>query len=159
MSPNRPASPVPAIFLPMEPEDYAAIEARPCRRIGFAHGSSREELLEHGADLAAGGAAWSAWEPAGRVLCCAGMRESFAGHQGIAWAVLAAKISPAAVLAIVRFARRAIAASPLRRIEALVDAGDAQAVRFAEALGLERNAELRRWGECDATVILFERIL
>ena len=92
---------------------------------------------DQAAAMEASGPAWTARARDGRVLCCAGIGTMYfdAGGRpahGVAWAMLSSRIG-AAHVAITRFARRAIAESPFRRIEAIVQADDGgEACRWAE---------------------------
>jgi hypothetical protein len=61
-------------------------------------------------------------------------------------------------VAITRFARDTIAASPIDRIEAIVRAEIAADCRWAEMVGFELVATLRAWGPEGKTHLLFERL-
>lgn len=105
------------------------------------------------------GAAWTAFAPDGRVLCCAGLAEVFAGRQAVAWAMLAVDLGTAAHLAITRFARAQITSSRLARIETLVAAdGRGRGAKWARACGLRLNTIVERWGAASETMLLFERV-
>jgi hypothetical protein len=126
-------------------------------------GVTREvHSLEDGRELAAGGPAWTAIGPDGRILACYGFTylwppsEQTGGH-AVAWALLASDLGRAHV-AITRFARDTIAASGIERIEAIVRADVAGECRWAELVGLELVAILRAWGPEAKTHLLFERI-
>lgn len=118
--------------------------------------------IEDGRELAAGGPAWTVIGPGGRILACYGFTylwpptELTTGH-AVAWAMLAADLGRAHV-AITKFARDTIAASPIDRIEAIVRADVAADCRWAEMVGLELVATLRAWGPERKTHLLFERI-
>ncbi|TCP35915.1 hypothetical protein [Sphingomonas sp. BK235] len=113
---------------PLGPEDALRIQRQRSQRIQL--GLARDLSAAEAADLAASpGEAWAARGRDGRLVACLGLRETFPGRQAVAWAILAEGIG-AAHLAVTRFARARIAASPLARIEALVR---------------ERVAAERRW--------------
>ena len=143
-------------FRPFEPGDVVAIDLQPSQR------TSTEQLalpmsLEYGEQIAASGPAWTALDADGRILCCAGIGTVFPGH-GVAWALLSANVG-AAHVSITRFARALIAQCEYRRIEALVDAANDRACRWAELVGLVPSPHpLRNWGPACDTRILFERI-
>lgn len=91
------------------------------------------------------------------MVACLGLRETFPGRQAVAWAILAEGIG-AAHLAISRFARRRIAESPLRRIEAIVRAEVHAECVWARLVGLQAAHVLRCFGAQSETHVLFERI-
>lgn len=105
---------------------------------------------------AAQGQAWTAEAADGRILACAGILPLYASH-GLAWALFASDIGTA-FTGITRAARRAIAVSPLKRIEALVRADHARGLDWAQAVGLRPNATLRAWGPQGIDHVLYERI-
>lgn len=118
--------------------------------------------LEDGEELAALGPAWTAIGPDGRVLACYGFGFQWPptadfGGQALAWAMLAEGIGSAHV-AITRFARETIAASPIDRIEAIVRADVEAEWRWADLVGFKHVAELRKWGPEGATHLLYERV-
>lgn len=171
-------------FSPMAPEDAMAIDRQPSQRVQL--GLDDAMTIEAAEDMVRYGEAWCArragGKDGGRIVACLGLRETFAGRSGVAWAILAKGIGGAHV-AVTRFARRRIAASALVRIEAVVKAGvDAEAVltcfpgidghalleavlsvpsaetRWAGAVGMTPVAVLRKFGAASATHVLFERI-
>lgn len=107
------------------------------------------ELIEHGE-------AWAALR-GDQVIACMGIRETFPGRQGVAWAILAEGVG-AAHLAITRHARRRIRESPLVRIEAIVRTGVAAECIWARLVGLQPVALLRKFGALSEDHMLFERI-
>jgi hypothetical protein len=117
--------------------------------------------LEDGRELEQLGPAWTAIG-ARRILACYGFgfqfepNESSGGH-AIAWAMLGCNLG-AAHVAITRFARATIAASPIQRIEAIVRASVRAEWRWAELVGFRRVAELRAWGPQGETHFLYERV-
>lgn len=118
--------------------------------------------IEDGETLEAAGPAWTAIGADGRILCCYGFAyehrpSELTGGHALAWALLTTDLGPAHV-AITRFARETIAASPIDRIEALVRADVAAECRWAEMVGLELAAVLRAWGPERRTHLLFERV-
>lgn len=142
-------------FRPMLAADAVLLELQPSQH--FELGLDEPILtFEKGEDLAENGIAWTAHK-GGRILCCAGFRQLYTGH-AIAWAAFGAELGRAGI-AITRFARRQLAAAPFRRIEAIVEAGNARAIAWAQAIGLEPACVLRRYGANDETHILFERVL
>ncbi|MCJ8159859.1 hypothetical protein [Sphingomonas sp. LaA6.9] len=107
-------------------------------------------------DLINGGEAWTALRD-GEPVACLGIRETFPGVQGVAWAILAEGVG-SAHLAITRHARRRIAESPLVRIEAIVRTSiDAECV-WARMAGLSPVALLRKFGALSEDHLLFERV-
>jgi hypothetical protein len=146
----------------MEIDDYVAIEREArengaTRLSGFpaadalAARAAARDNLDHGP-------AWCAQDAhSGRVLAVAGIYETVPGAQGYGWAILSAAIGPSH-LAITRFARRIIEASPLRLIEAYVRAENENACRWAQMIGFGTVAVRRRWGPHDETVLLVERV-
>ncbi len=124
--------------------------------------------------------AWSIFAD-GRLIACFGIRETFPGAQGVAWATLAEGIG-SAHLAMTRFAASRIRQSRLNRIEAIVRADDIEgfvaaygaldAQQMIEAVlatptpecvwarlvGLRPAHVLRRFGASSETCMLFERL-
>jgi hypothetical protein len=121
--------------------------------------------IEDGRELEAGGPAWTAIGDDGhrsRILACYGFTylwppSEISGGHAVAWALLAEDLGRAHV-AITRFARDTIAASPIDRIEAIVRADVAADCRWAEMVGFVHAATLRAWGPERKTHLLFERI-
>lgn len=145
-------------FRPFVPRDALDIELQPSQLIeaGLNAGAMSIEAAH---DLILNGVAWTAEQAgSGRILCCAGFYETFAGLQATAWARLCANLGASAHLAITRFAQARIAESPLRRIECMV-ADDGRAIRWAEAVGLVREATLECWGAASETVHVHRRII
>lgn len=139
----------------MDPRDPLRIQRQASQRVQL--GLERTVTEDEAADLAAGpGEAWSAWHD-GRLAACLGLRETFPGRQAVAWAILAENVGRAH-LSITRFARRRIAESPLRRIEAIVRADVPAEGAWAQLVGLAPNAVLRCFGAASETHVLFERI-
>ena len=119
--------------------------------------------------------------PDGRILACYGIHETFPGHQGVAWALLAEDLGPH-YTAIARAMRRMIAQSGLARIElfarshdvpqdfmaiepfdtsmsvALVMVKPTPECRLAQLVGCEPVHVLRRFGGGDETYMLCEWI-
>jgi hypothetical protein len=118
--------------------------------------------LEDGQELENAGPAWTAIGDDGRILCCYGFaflhqpNEKTGGH-ALAWALLTTGLGPAH-LAISRFARATIAASPITRIEAVVRGGVAAERKWAELVGLTLSAVMRAWGPTGETHLLYERV-
>lgn len=118
--------------------------------------------VEDGEELETAGPAWTVIGPDGRILCCYGFAylhppSELTGGHALAWALLTVELG-AAHVAITRFARETIDASPIDRIEAIVRADVATECRWAELVGLERAAVLRAWGPERKTHLLFERV-
>lgn len=118
--------------------------------------------VEDGRELVDAGPAWTVTAE-GRVLCCYGFAFMFAPSEGygghaLAWAMLAGGIGRAH-FAVTRFARETIAASSIERIEALVRDDVPAECRWAELVGLEFRAVLRKWGPEARTHRLYERVL
>lgn len=140
---------------PMIGADALEIQRQASQRVQL--GIEREILLEEADDIAAGpGEAWTLRHH-GRIVACLGLRETFPGRQAVAWAILAEGIG-AAHLAISRFARRRVAESPLRRIEAIVRAEVHAECVWARLVGLQAAHVLRCFGAQSETHVLFERI-
>lgn len=171
-----------AVIRAMLPEDGDRLQRQPSQRMMLGIDRGATLSAEVAEDLIAGGEAWSIETSDGRLAACVGLRETFPGVQGVAWAVLAEGIGPTH-LAVTRHAQRRIADSPLRRIEAVCRAGiDAEAVlilypdldptqlleavltvpspetRWAAAAGLTPVHVLRKFGAASETHVLFERI-
>jgi hypothetical protein len=169
------------VIRPMLAQDAIAIERQPSQRVQLGIDMTGAMTLELAQSMIDGGEAWTA-EQSGRIVAIMGLRETFPGVQGVAWAVLAPGIG-AAHLAVSRHARRRIADSPLRRIEAVVEAAvDAEAIlltfpgldpgqlleavisvkgpqiAWARSVGLTPAHVLRRFGGRSETHVLFERI-
>lgn len=140
------------LFRPMIAADAIAIQRQPSQRVQL--GLERDMTADEARDLAEGGEAWTAMDARG-VAACIGLRETFPGRQAVAWAILAAEVGPSHV-AITRFARRRIAASPLARIEAIVRT-DAE-VAWAKLVGLRPAHILRAFGAQSERHVLCERI-
>lgn len=146
-------------FAAFEPADAVAILVQPSQWVQ-AGIDARTMTIDAACDLAARGAAWSARDPQGRLLCCAGIVETFPGRQGTAWAMLAEALGVRQHLAITRFARARIAGCGLVRVESLVDADPAgRCAKWATAVGLTFNTVLHGWGADSGTVLLFDRVL
>jgi hypothetical protein len=139
-------------FRPMRAIDALAIARQPSQRVQL--GLVREITLEEAEDLANGGEAWTA-EDADGIAACIGLRETFPGRQAVAWAILRAGLGRSH-LAVSRFARARIAASPLARIEAIVKT-DAE-IAWAKLVGLTPAHVLRAFGQASETHLLCERI-
>lgn len=165
-------------FRRMRPEDPIAIKRQPSQRrvLGLDAQMSSEEAEHHAAQRVA----WTAWHDDRRVACF-GISETFAGVQGVAWAILAPRIG-ALHLPLTRFMRGEIASAGLARIELLAAANDAEAIlsrwpdldpaqllaavmvnptrecAWARLLGLTPAHVLRRFGAASETCVLFERI-
>jgi hypothetical protein len=118
--------------------------------------------IEDGRELEALGPAWTAVGEDGRILACYGFgyqwppTEKTGGH-ALAWAMLASGLG-AAHVAITRFARDTIAASPIDRIDAIVRADVEAEWRWAELVGFRLVAELRCWGPEGETHLLYEHV-
>jgi hypothetical protein len=123
--------------------------------------------IEDGRELEAIGPAWTAIGAAngagrGRILACYGFgyqwppSERTGGH-ALAWAMLGEGLG-AAHVAITRFARETIAASPIDRIEAIVRKAVEAECRWAELVGFRFVAELTSWGPERETHLLYERV-
>lgn len=143
----------PLRFRDMLPGDAVLLELQPGQHfeLGIEH---KQYTLEEGEWLADVGPAWTAYRGS-RIVAIAGFQ--VIGH-AIAWASLAAEIGRDHV-AITRFARNRIAAAPYRRIEAIVDADNDRAVKWAKLVGLEPAHILRGFGQAGKDHILFERVV
>lgn len=120
-------------------------------------GIERDMTMDEAEAIADGdGEAWTA-RYHGRIVACLGLRETFPGRQAVAWAVLAENIGPAH-LAITRFARARIAASPLARIEAIVRQAVPAEGAWAQLVGIRPVHVMRAFGAASEPHILCERI-
>jgi hypothetical protein len=163
----------------LQPDHLTGIDVQPSQRLTLGidtRGVSREEAEE----LADEAEAWSIFAD-GRLIACFGIRETFPGKQGVAWATLAEGIGRAH-LTMTRFAASRIAKSSLRRIEAIVRADDVEPVLsefgeldaqqlidvamatptpecvWARLVGLHPAHVLRKFGATGDTCMLFERL-
>lgn len=141
-------------FVPMTPLDAVEIQRQPSQRVQL--GLVREMTEAEANDLANGGEAWTAWRD-DVPIACFGLRETFPGVQAVAWAILADGLA-GAHLAVTRFARTRILASPLVRIEAIVKADVPAECAWAKCVGLTAAHILRRFGAASEDHVLFERI-
>lgn len=141
-------------IVPMRAEDAIAIQRQASQRVQL--GLERQITLEEAQDLVDGGEAWTAYDGE-RIAACMGLRETFPGRQGVAWAILAEGVGRAH-LAVTRFARQRVAASPLVRIEAIVRAEVPAECVWAKLVGLTPAHVLRKFGAASETHVLFERI-
>lgn len=139
----------------MRPTDMLAIQRQSSQLVQL--GIERDVTMDEAEAVADGpGEAWTArWH--GRIVACLGLRETFPGAQAVAWAILAEGVGPAH-LAITRFARARIAASGLRRIEAIVREAVPAEVAWAGLVGLKPAHVMRCFGARSETHILCERI-
>lgn len=162
----------------LHPDDLFVIDRQPSQ--AMAMGLSIEPTIESTQWLAEQPEAWAVLAD-GRLIACIGIYETFAGAQGVCWAVLAEGIGHHH-LALTRFARSRVMASPLARIEALTICADAEAIladyplldpvelvaavmamptpqcTWARMMGLTPVHVLRRFGAASQTHMLFERI-
>lgn len=163
----------------LHPDHLIGIDVQPSQRLTLGvdtNDVSREEAEE----LADEAEAWSIFS-GGRLIACFGIRETFPGKQGVAWATLSEGIGRAH-LAMTRFARQRITASKLNRIEAIVRADDVEAVIegfgeldaqqlvdvamatptpecvWAKLVGFRAAHVLRKFGVSGETCMLFERL-
>lgn len=165
-------------FRPLRAVDLFDLELQPSQRLQYGlpvAGMTFEEAEAHAAQ--AGN--WAMVDAGGAVRACFGITETFAGAQGLAWALIGAGLGPRAHLAMTRFARdEVIGKSELPRIEAIVvcelspfstssapHALLAQAlsrptpeVRWSLAVGLQPVAVLRKFGAANEPHLLMERI-
>lgn len=138
----------------MAAEDAMAIKRQASQRVQL--GLEAQMTPEIAQDLIDGGEAWTMTRD-GVPVACLGLRETFPPVQGVAWAILADGVG-AAHLALSRFARRRIAASPLVRIEAIVRTSVEAECLWARLVGLEPVALLRKFGAASEDHMLFERV-
>jgi hypothetical protein len=141
-------------FRPMLAGDAVLLELQPSQHheLGRYHAAYS---LEEGEELAENGDAWTAHRGS-TIVTIAGFRELFPGH-AVVWASLSADVGRDH-LPITRFARKQIANSRFRRLEAIVEAGDDRAVAWAKLVGLNPVHLLRGYGPEGHDHILFERI-
>jgi hypothetical protein len=140
--------------------DVVQLDLQPSQHVALGVWKAVHDL-EDGRELEGAGPAWTAIG-GGRVLCCYGFAyehppsEKSGGH-ALAWALLTAGLG-AAHLAITRFARATIAASPISRIEAIVRKDYPAERQWAELVGFTLAATLRAWGPDGETHLLYERV-
>lgn len=101
------------------------------------------------------GLAWTA-ESDGRILGIAGMLPQWE-NRAIAWALLADNLDNQ-FLKIHTAVKRFIDVSGFRRIEATVDMGFPQGIRWMKMLGFEQEGIMRAYRPDGADMILFARI-
>lgn len=153
-------APAPSSYLtrvtirPMTVADAMSLQRQSSQQVQV--GLVRDMSVEVAQDLIDNGEAWTA-ERAGVPVAIMGLRETFAGRQGVAWAVLAEGVG-AAHLPISRHARRRIADSALVRIEAIVRVDVDAEMLWARLVGLEPRCLLRKFGALSEDHMLFERI-
>lgn len=159
--------------------DLAAIVPQRSQRVTLGIETATLSV-EEAEQLAAATDAW-AIRAGDRLIGCIGIRETFPGAQGVAWATLADGIG-GAHLAMTRFARSCVLGSALARVEAIVPAADAESVLdafpgldaqqlldallatptpemvWARLVGLKPAHVLRKFGAAAQTYILCERI-
>jgi len=144
-------------FLPLAPGHVMAIQLQ-AAQVVEAGITTDDVTYEHARELAEQGSAWAALR-GDEVICCAGIRETFAGRQGLAWAMLTDGLGVAAHLAVTRFARARIAECPLVRVECLIADDPAnRGGKWADAVGMPREATLRKWGAASETIHVHARI-
>lgn len=163
---------------PLHAEQLMAFPRQQSQRVQL--GLEVQVTAEEAEMLCAQAEAWAIYW-GGRHVACIGIAETFPGSQGVAWAALADGIG-GAHLALTRFARMRIANSPLKRIEAVARAADAEAIldafpgldgaqlleavmamptpecSWARLVGLRPAHVLRCFGAAAETHLLFERI-
>lgn len=163
----------------LDPADLVAIEPQASQRFTIGI-DTQATSIEEAELLAAQPEAWAIYS-AGRLIACFGIRETFPGRNGVAWAVLAEGIG-SAHLAMTRFARHRIEDCGLARVEAIVRGPDAEGIVdafpgldngqlldavltqstpemvWARLVGLRPAHVLRKYGGFLETHVLFERI-
>jgi hypothetical protein len=150
-----------ASIRPFCPTDVERLVLQPSQHVTL--GIHRPvHTIEDGRELAELGPAWTAVSSDGRILACYGFGyqwppSELTGGHALAWAMLGQGLG-AEHVAITRFARDTLAASPIDRIEAIVRADVEAEWRWAELVGFNRVAELRAWGPEGETHLLYERV-
>lgn len=141
---------VATIIRDLQPADVLEVNLQCCQQL-------EPDVIDAawGARVASNGEAWTA-EQDGKIIGCGGLLRLHAGH-ALAWVLLSEPLG-AALIPITRHARRAIAASPCPRIEALVRADWPEALEWAVLLGMSEVAVLRQWGPLGTPHVLFERV-
>jgi hypothetical protein len=161
------------------PEHFKMLDLQPsqCLQLGELSTLSDEEAEA----LCDQDEAW-ACRYDGVLVALVGIRETYPGRQGVAWAMLADKIG-SAHLAVTRYARWRVSLSPLKRLEVIAIAGDVEAMidaspriandpwflceklsrstaecRWAALIGFRAAHVLRNFGAASETHMLFERI-
>lgn len=148
-------------FRPLLAGDVVQLALQPSQHVTLGIYAPVHDV-EHGRELEAGGPAYTAIAPDGRILCCAGLTELWPagpknGGHALAWGMLAEGLG-SAHLAITRFGRRLFETSSYTRIEAIVRAHVKAEVTWARLLGLKQSAVLEAWGPDGETHLLFDRI-
>ena len=157
-------------FRPMQPSDLFVVDVQDSQATFLGQDAAPD--LETALDLAAQPVAWTVWRGE-QVLACFGIRETFPGQHGTAWALLGKAIGRDH-LALTRFVRSVLAACALPRIDVLARACDpgphswnavaesmAEATaecRWCELLGFEPAHLLRKFGAAGEAYMLFERL-
>lgn len=164
--------------VPLFIEHLLSIHRQPSQHLQL--GIDAQLTEEEAEELAGEREAWACLD-GDRLIACIGIRETFPGVQGVAWAVLAEGLGRCH-LPLTRFARSRIEQSPLRRIEAIARSADAEAIidqfpgldgamlleavmalptpecSWARLCGLTPAHVLRQFGAASETQVLFERI-
>lgn len=160
-------------------DDLLSIEVQSSQQMTVGI-DTRSVTRQEAEELADQDEAWAV-RSEGRLIACIGIRETFPGAQGVAWATLAPGVGRAH-LAMTRFARDRIVRSGLKRVEAIVRGPCAESVLdqfpgldaqqlleavltmatpecvWARLVGLKPAHVLRKFGGLSETHILFERI-
>lgn len=110
---------------------------------------------EYGEQLAASPWAFTGMVD-GRVIVCSGVHEVWAGR-GVAWALIS-KDAGAHFFAVHRAVSGFLKQAPLRRIEAMVDAGFQAGIRWAEMLGMQREGLMRAYSPTGNDYFIYSRI-
>ena len=92
----------------------------------------------------------------GRVLVCSGVHEVWAGR-GVAWALIS-KDAGQHFFAVHRAVSGFLKQAPLRRIEAMIDAGFAPGVRWAKMLGMQQEGLMRAYSPTGVDYFIYSRI-
>lgn len=140
------------------PTDLIALELQDAQR-GVLGIHEPDISLAHANQLMKAGPAYTAEDPQGRVMACAGLAECFAERQATAWALFAQgwwdRLNRRAVL---QALRDGLATAPYARIEALAREAKPGECRLLEAVGFQRVAALPQWGPRSETVILHQKL-
>lgn len=136
---------------PWAPGDTERIELQPAQRYMTRFIDASTDLSH----LADQGLAWTAEED-GRIIAIGGLIEEWAGR-ATAWTLIS-EHAGCRMPAIHRAVKRFLDAAPYRRIEAHVDVGFAEGVRWMRMLGFEMEGYMRAFRPDGEDMLLFARV-
>lgn len=155
-----------ARIVPLRADHLLTLDIQPRQRMQLGRDARfSPEEAEH---TVAAGEGWAVLE-GGRVAAAYGLAETYPGRHAIAWAMFGTGLN-GVHLALSRHARARIAASTLRRIEAVALCDQAAMtldealarptpeMRWATMVGLRPHCLLRQFGGASETLVYYERI-